>query len=96
MIVEWDESKNRENVRKHGISFQQAQELLISGSDYLEFFDSSHSFEEDRFAAVGPTSEGILLVVWTEREEGAFRIISARRATGSERELYHSYMEGRR
>jgi len=95
VTVEWDPDKNRENVRKHGVSFEEAQELLLSGRDYYEVFDRTHSQDEDRFIAVGTTHRGILTVVWTERKEQAVRIISARAATRSEWSLYQAYMEGR-
>ena len=95
MIAEWSPEKNRENVRKHGVSFEETQELFLSGMDYYEVFDRTHSQDEDRFIAVGPTRRGILTVVWTEREDQTVRIISARLATRSEEDLYRAYMEGR-
>ena len=67
--------------------------LLTSGEDYLELFDAAHSVEEDRFIAIGPIRRGLVLLVWTERDEDVVRIISARWATGSERRRYHAYME---
>ena len=67
--------------------------MFTSGADYLELFDEAHSDEEDRFIAIGPISRGLVLVVWTEREEDVIRIISARWATRSERCRYNSYME---
>jgi DNA-binding transcriptional regulator YiaG len=47
MLV-WDETKNRENQRKHGVSFEEAGELFTAGVDYLELFDDAHSDAEDR------------------------------------------------
>jgi hypothetical protein len=52
-----------------------------------------HSDIEDRFIAVGPISRGLILVVWTERDEDTIRIISARWATKQERHLYNQYMK---
>lgn len=46
---------------------------------------------EDRFIAIGPIARGIVVVVYTERDEGVVRIIGARMATGHERELYRSH-----
>lgn len=94
--VEWDAAKNRENLRKHGISFEEAEELFVSSSDYLEIFDVAHSEFEDRFIAIGPVARGLVLVVWTERDETTIRIISARWANEREQALYHSYMDERR
>ena len=52
--VSWDEAKDLENRKKHGISFEEAKELFTSGTDYLEIFDEAHSDLEDRFIAIGP------------------------------------------
>ena len=94
--MEWDEAKNLENRRKHGLSFEEARELFASGVDYLEIFDESHSDFEDRFIAIGPIALGLVLVVWTEREDDVLRIISARWAAEREMALYYSYMDKRR
>jgi uncharacterized DUF497 family protein len=94
--VAWDEAKNLANRRKHDISFEEAEELFVSGSDYLEIFDESHSESEERFIAIGPVTRGIILVVWTFRDDdGPLRIISARWASEHEQALYHSYMDER-
>ena len=92
-MIEWDEAKNAANQKKHGISFEEARQLFDAGGPYLELFDEVHSEAEDRFVAIGPIERGIVLVVWTERDEDVIRIISARRATERERTLYHAYME---
>lgn len=91
-----DPLKERANVRKHGVSFAQARRLLASDADYLELFDEVHSIDEDRFIAIGPIDEAIILVAWTERLEGVVRIISARWATRAEARLYRQYLESSR
>ena len=93
MRVAWDEAKDLENRKKHGISFKEAKELFTSGVDYLEIFDEAHSELEDRFIAIGPIARGLILVVWTERDEETIRIISARWASPREQGLYRSYWE---
>lgn len=60
----------------------------------MEIYDAAHSFDEDRFIAVGPIDQGIVLVVWTERDEDMIRILSARWATPRERGLYVEYSKG--
>lgn len=90
---EWDAEKNLANRRKHGISFEEASELLSSSSNYLEFFDAAHSDTEDRFIAIGPVSRGLLLVVWTASDDDTSRIISARWANDREQALYRSYVD---
>ena len=94
MRVVWDESKSRTNRKKHGVSFEEASALFSRGDDYLEIFDDAHSDEEDRFIAIGPIKKGLVLVVYTERDEDTFRLISARWATKREAELYLSHIQG--
>lgn len=92
--VVWDRMKNDANVRKHGVSFEEASTLFTLDGDYLELFDDMHSDEEDRFLAIGPIAQGVVVVAYTESEEDVIRIISARRASRREVELYRRYHEG--
>jgi len=92
---EWDPAKERANRVKHGLSFQDASELFSSGVDCLDIYDEEHSFDEDRFIAVGPIRLGLIVVVYTEREESVIRILSARMATTDERERFEAYRRGR-
>ncbi|HEV7768800.1 MAG TPA: BrnT family toxin [Thermoanaerobaculia bacterium] len=92
--VVWDYAKNVANQRKHGVTFEEASELFQSGVDYLEIFDDEHSVAEDRFIAIGPIRCGLVLVIWTERDEETVRILSARWATKNEQTLYNDYAEG--
>jgi len=91
----WDEAKNVTNRRKHGVSFEEASKLFRNDNDYLEIFDETHSHEEDRFIAIGPITQGLVLVVYMEQEDDTTRIISARWATTREAEVYRSYVKGR-
>jgi uncharacterized protein len=93
--VIWDDAKNRSNQKKHGVSFQEAAVLFTQGDDYLEIFDQAHSDEEDRFIAIGPVLRGVVLVVYTERDDETARIVSARWATKRETNLYRNHMRGR-
>ena len=93
MKVSWDDAKNLANQRNHGVTFEEASELFRSGVEYLEIFDDEHSLIEDRFIAIGPIRRGLVLVVWTERDQEIIRIISARWATKHEQTLYRSYLE---
>ena len=90
---EWDDAKDLSNQRKHGLSFAEARQLFESGADYLEIFDVEHSEFEDRFIAIGPIDRGLVVVVYTEREEDLIRIIGARLANKREQALYRSYMD---
>ena len=91
--IERDDVKDRSNQRKHGLSFAEARQLFESSDDYLEIFDVTHSGSEDRFIAVGPIDRGIIVVVFTERDEDRVRIIGAMFANSRERDLYHSQMD---
>ena len=85
----WDDRKSRENQRKHGVSFEEAESVFFD-ERAREYFDPDHSDEEDRFLLVG-RSYGLrmLLVCHCYREdERVIRIISARRATRTERSAY--------
>lgn len=87
MIVEWDDRKAAANLRKHGVTFQEAATVLEHVLS-ITFRDPDHSLEESRFLTIGLSSIGrILLVAHTDRGE-AVRLISARRATRSERRFY--------
>lgn len=92
----WDEAKNKANQQRHGVSFEEARELFVSGSDYLEIYDQTHSELEERFIAVGPIRRGLVVIVWTERDDETVRIISARWATRDEQARYRLSMEGMR
>lgn len=96
MEFEWDEAKDLANQHKHGLAFAEAAELFESGNEYLEIFDADHSEDEDRFIAIGPIARGLIVVAFTEPEEGMVRIISAREATRREQALFRDYMDGNR
>ena len=88
MNFEWDAAKENANRQRHGISFDEVTELFTRDVDYLEIYDAEHSLDEDRFIAVGPIRRGLVVVVYTERDEDTVRIISARPATTSETRLF--------
>lgn len=89
--VEWDDSKNETNSKKHGISFFVAA-YVFADENRVELYDSIHSTYEDRYAVIGHVGE-LLYVAYTERGE-VVRIISARLATKEEEELYYEYNKG--
>lgn len=90
---EWDSSKAAANVRKHGVSFEDAQSVFYD--EYaVQFFDENHSGDEERFLLLGmSTGARLLLVCHCERDAGnTIRIISARKATKRESTFYGSEM----
>lgn len=86
---EWDEAKNQSNIKKHGISFEEAK-TVFEDEDALIITDESHSDEEDRFILIGFSYKANLLVVCHcyRENESVIRLISARKATSIEKENY--------
>jgi uncharacterized DUF497 family protein len=87
---EWDGAKERQNRRKHGVSFHEAT-TVFADEHALLIDDPDHSEEEDRFVLLGLSSALRTLVVchcYREADD-VVRIISARRAVKSERERYN-------
>ncbi len=89
MQFEWDEKKNQLNIKKHKISFEEAQTVFFDPLTKVAE-DPLHPAREQRFLAVGHSaSSRLLLVVHCYREkEELIRIISARKVTQSERKQY--------
>ena len=86
---EWDEDKNQVNRKKHGVWFEEAEQVF-DDSNAIMFFDQEHSKSEDRFILLGlSASVRILVIVYCERHKGKIvRIISARKATKKEIKRY--------
>ena len=87
MKFEWDESKNASNRRKHSVDFAEAASAFAD--DFSQtFHDTGHSIQEDRYATIGLSQQGRLLIVWHTERDGVVRLISARTATRSETRGY--------
>ncbi|MBI3148037.1 MAG: BrnT family toxin [Betaproteobacteria bacterium] len=89
MRFEWDATKAASNLKKHQVSFEEAQSVFFD--DFaVQFFDDEHSPDDERFIMLGMSSGARLLVVChCERGNGeVVRIISARKATRSEASFY--------
>jgi uncharacterized protein len=86
---DWDPAKARENLRKHGVSFEEAR-TVFDDEQALLLDDRDHSLGEQRFILLGLSAPlRLLLVVHSYREDDErIRIISARKATRSERAQY--------
>ena len=85
----WDRAKAAGNLKKHGVSFDEAQTVFYD-EFAVQFFDENHSEGEERFLMLGmSTGANLLLVCHCEREgDQLIRIISARKATKSESNFY--------
>ena len=86
---EWDSVKATANIKKHGVSFEDAQSVFYD-EFAIQFFDDDHSSDEERFLLLGmSTGSRLLLVAHCEREAGhVIRIISARKASKRESAFY--------
>jgi uncharacterized DUF497 family protein len=86
---EWDKQKERINIRKHGISFEEARTVFYD-EKAIQFFDPDHSEDEDRFLMLGISSKlRILIVCHCFREsESVIRLFSARKADRDEEKEY--------
>ncbi len=89
LLFEWDDRKSKGNIKKHGVSFEEAS--TVFGDPLARTFDDPyHSEEEHRELTIGLSlRRRLLLVVHTERSE-YLRIISARPATPKERKSYET------
>jgi uncharacterized protein len=87
--VEWDVKKAAGNLRKHGISFEEAQTVFLD-EEALLIPDEEHSTDEDRFVMMGFSDRFRVLVVCHCYLQAAdlVRIISARKANKAERKQY--------
>ena len=86
---EWDENKNRENIRKHSIPFEEAQTVFLD-ENAIRFFDPDHSQDEDRFIMLGMSFKLRVLVVCHcyRKNDTVIRIVSARKADKHETKNY--------
>lgn len=87
---EWDAGKAKQNIRKHRVSFEEAETAILD-----EFakttMDPDHSLSENRFIIFGVSARRRLLVVSFTHRGDSIRIISARTATKQEREFYEEH-----
>ncbi|MGB4497904.1 MAG: BrnT family toxin [Methylococcaceae bacterium] len=88
MKFEWDEHKNKSNIHKHGVDFRDAA-YVFSDPFALNLPDIEHSDDEERWLLLGKNlNKNVLLVVHMFRMGDVIRIISARKATATEKKTY--------
>jgi uncharacterized protein len=87
LLFEWDEEKNRKNLRKHNVSFDEAS-TIFGDPLAVTIDDPQHSIREPRWVTLGHSARHRLLAVVHTDRGGRIRIISARVATRYEREFY--------
>jgi uncharacterized protein len=93
MYFEWDEAKNRANIRKHGYDFADAEELF-RGVLVVEP-DTRKEYGESRWSGLGTVRGRVAQVVFSEPDAATVRIISLRKATSRERKAFEKAIEDR-
>ena len=86
MNFEWDEAKERQNIEKHGVSFEDAKRIF--GGFTVDAVDDRFEYGEERIISIGMIDGILILVVVHTDRDGACRIISARQAKRKERKRY--------
>ncbi len=86
---DWDERKNKANVKKHGVSFGEAQGVFFDENAII-YDDPDHSEDEDRFLIIGRSFKlRVLFVCYCyQSDDSVIRMISARKATSKELFFY--------
>jgi uncharacterized DUF497 family protein len=86
---EWDDNKNKANIKKHDVSFEEAKSVFYDENARL-ISDPDNSIEEERFVIIGISRKLKLLIVCHcyRESESVIRIISARKAVSKEMKMY--------
>jgi uncharacterized protein len=91
--LEWDEAKNRANIRKHGFDFADAEEIF-SGVLVVDT-DTRKDYGERRWTGLGIVGGRVEHVVFAESDLVTIRIISLRKATSRERKQFEKAIDDR-
>lgn len=89
MKFEWDKNKAKTNLKKHRVSFEEA-ETIFEDDFTVTIKNDEHSFDEERFVTIGQSLAERLLIVSHTLNREKIRIISARKPTKSERKDYEN------
>ena len=93
MDFEWDDDKNRENIRKHGLDF--ADVWQVFDEPMVIEIDNREDYGEERFMGIGFLKNFIVAIVFTEPQEDTIRVISLRKALKYERERFEKEIRNR-
>jgi len=91
MRLEWDQAKNRANIRKHGLDFADAEEVFRG--ILLAEADTREDYGERRWSGLGQIRGRTVKIVFAERDPETIRIISLRKATSYERKEYEKAIQ---
>jgi uncharacterized DUF497 family protein len=96
MKFEWDENKNKQNIKKHGFDLVDATELFTGGAPFLVNLDARQDHGEDRWKGIGIV-QGVVVavVIFTERDSETIRLISLRKANSREKKAYEEEIKNR-
>ena len=94
MEFRWNENKNKENIKKHGISFEEAAEVFDDPL-HVSIMDQRFDYFDERWITIGSTKNGNVIVLGhlyylTENGEEVIKIITARKATKKEKKHYET------
>jgi uncharacterized protein len=89
-VFEWDEQKNRANLEKHGLAFDDVQ--VVFNQPTITFEDDRSDYGERRLITLGRLLGRTVVVVHTPRGENS-RIISFRKANRREQEIYQKRLD---
>lgn len=87
MEIEWNPEKAQTNLRKHRVSFEEAQ-TVFNDPIFITVLDVEHSITEDRYITIGQSNRNRILLIAHAEKNGRIRIISAREVTRYERNFY--------
>lgn len=85
MRCEWDEAKNRSNFAKHGLRFEDAEQVFFGPC--ITFVDDRFDYGEERLLTLGLLAGRLVVIAHAPRDEGT-RIISMRKGNRREQEIY--------
>jgi uncharacterized DUF497 family protein len=85
MKYDWDEAKNRKNVAKHGLSFEDAEQVFAGAC--VTFEDDRFAYGEERLITLGLLARRLVVIAHAPRDDGT-RIISMRKGNRREQKIY--------
>jgi uncharacterized protein len=91
MRFEWDEAKNRTNIRKHGFDFAEAEEMFRGV--LLVRPDTREDYGEERWLGIGMIRGRVAFVAFAQLSQDVIRVISLRKADHEEREEYEKAIQ---
>jgi hypothetical protein len=89
-VYEWDDTKNRDNLSKHGLSFDDAE--TVFAGPCVTFEDTRFDYGEPRFITLGLLDGRVVVIAHTQRS-GATRVISMRKGNSREEKAYTERLE---